>query len=213
MINHPPWYIEKHRNTLSMIKQNAGNIELVFIGDSIVSAWADKGVEAWNTYFSPYGALNLGFNGDCTEDVVWRIENRQLAGLSPTLVILKIGTNNTGHRRDEAEKTAAEIGYIIDLIRKVLPYSHVLLHALMPRGRKPTSPLRQVNNEVNERIKLFATRPNVSWVDVNDLFLDSEGVIRQSIMEDALHPNADQYLPWAKALAPHVSSIFNTCKK
>lgn len=209
MHNRPLWYQEKHLNILSDVQSRGDAIKLVFVGDSIVSSWQDKGREAWETFFAPYEALNLGFDGDCTEDVMWRIENHQIDGLNPTLVILKIGTNNTGHRRDPAEKTALEITHLVDVIHQRLPKAHILLHALLPRGRKNHSPLRQINHQINHLIEPLSQRTYVSWFDAGDLFLDAQGVIPQNVMEDALHPNTEQYMLWAKALAPRIADIFN----
>ncbi len=208
MSNKPAWYLERHQNVLEDIKHRAKMIQLVFIGDSIVASWEDKGADVWAKYFAPYGAINLGFAGDCTEDVIWRIENHQLDGLAPVLVILKIGTNNTGHRRDSATKTTSDIKIILDLIKKRLPGTHILLHALMPRGRTTTSPLRRLNNEINEKLKLLAEQASISWLDLGDMFLDEDGIIQQDIMHDALHPNASQYPLWAEALLPHIKGIF-----
>ena len=39
--------------------------------------------QAWDTYFAPLNSLNFGIGGDCTEHVLWRIENGELDGINP----------------------------------------------------------------------------------------------------------------------------------
>lgn len=46
--------------------------------------------QAWDTYFAPLNSLNFGIGGDCTEHVLWRIENGELDGVNP-----KVKKNNS----------------------------------------------------------------------------------------------------------------------
>ena len=66
-----------------------GKIDFVMIGDSITHAWSK-----YPSLFKGVNLLNLGFPGDRTQNVLWRIENGALDGISPKLVTLMIGTNN-----------------------------------------------------------------------------------------------------------------------
>ncbi|MBT0585946.1 acetylglucosamine-6-sulfatase [Alteromonas sp. SM 2104] len=204
-----PWWIPRHQQKLDDIKTRADEIKLVFIGDSITHAWENRGKQEWATHFAPRGALNLGFNGDRTENVLWRIEHGELDGLSPELVVLMIGTNNTGHRQDPPAHTAAGITAIVDEIHERLPDSHILLHAILPRGKTADSPLRQLNTQVNQLIEPLAERPHVSWLDVSSLFMTDDGRIERTVMSDFLHPNAEQYSVWAEALEPHISRLMS----
>ena len=42
--------------------------------------------QAWDTYFAPLNSLNFGIGGDCTEHVLWRIENGELDGVNPKVI-------------------------------------------------------------------------------------------------------------------------------
>jgi len=64
-------------------------VDFVMIGDSITHAWSK-----YPDIFSDANLLNLGFPGDRTQNVLWRIQNGAIDGISPTLVTLMIGTNN-----------------------------------------------------------------------------------------------------------------------
>ena len=88
-------------------------VDLLMIGDSITHAWEDKGLETWNQYYADRNALNLGFSGDRTEHVIWRFQNGAIDDISPKLAVIMIGTNNTGHRKENPRHTALGIKRII----------------------------------------------------------------------------------------------------
>lgn len=201
------WWIPRHQEKLAELKARSEQIDLVFIGDSITHAWEDRGKREWAKYYAPRGGLNLGYGGDRTEHVLWRIEHGELQGISPSLVVLLIGTNNTGHRQDPPEQTAMGITEIVDQIHSRLPTAHILLHAIMPRGKNNDDPLRKINNRVNQLIRPLADRHYVKWLDLNYLFVGEDGILNENIMSDLLHPNVYQYKRWAEALEPIISSL------
>ena len=63
----------------------------------------------WEEYYGKRKAFNIGFSGDRTEQVIWRLQHGEVEGISPKLAVMMIGTNNTGHRQDPAEETAAGV--------------------------------------------------------------------------------------------------------
>lgn len=52
-------------------------------------------------YYAPLGVANYGIAADRTEHVLWRIENGEVEGLNPRLIVLEIGTNNLGIVRNQ----------------------------------------------------------------------------------------------------------------
>ena len=158
-------------------------------------------------YFGPYKVLNLGFSGDHTENVLWRLRNGEVEGISPKVVMLMIGTNNTGHREEPPAETAAGIKEIIAELRTRLPETKILLQAIFPREKSPEQKKRKQNDAINEIIKNFADGDHVIFVDINDIFLDDEGNLPESIMPDALHPRGKGYEAWAKAIMPELEKL------
>jgi hypothetical protein len=50
-----------------------------------------NGKEVWNKYYVPRHAYNYGIGGERTENVIWRIENKEFDGVKAKVVVLKIG--------------------------------------------------------------------------------------------------------------------------
>lgn len=206
------WWQERHAAKLAEREARlaAGEtINLVFVGDSITHSWEKAGAELWAERFAPYGALNLGYSGDRTEHVLWRIgqggkENNEIRLLHPKLYVVMIGTNNTGHGVGTPEETAQGIEAIIDQLHAVSPASSILLLGVFPRGATAEDPMRLANDEINRRIGELGQRERVEFMDLSEVFLDENGDLPQSVMPDRLHPNVEGYRLWADAITPKV---------
>jgi len=200
------WWMPRHEDKL-IEKNQMKKVDLVFLGDSITHAWEDKGKQVWEKRYAKRNALNLGFSGDRTENVLWRLQHGEVAGIDPKLLVLMIGTNNTGHRQDKPEETALGIKHIIELLKSQLPNTKVLLLAIFPRGASVDDPLRKINDDINDIIKGYGDGKQVHYLDINHLFLDDNGNLSQSVMQDLLHPNKDQYKVWAEAMEPKITAL------
>ena len=204
------WWMERHEQKLIEIK-NRKQIDLVFIGDSITHEFEKQGKTIWQKYYADRNALNLGFSGDRTEHVLWRIQNGELDGFTPKLCVIMIGTNNTGYRNEEPKHTAAGIKAIINQINNNLVNTQILLLAIFPRDRNPDSELRMINVQVNRLLKkLVKDMKNVHYMDINHYFLDEHGMLSRFIMPDLLHPNKIGYEIWAEAIESTIQKLLTS---
>lgn len=201
------WWMPRHESKLS--EDGRESAKLLLLGDSITHGWENSGKAVWDQYFEDISSFNLGFSGDRTENVLWRIDNGALEGISPDLTVLMIGTNNTGHRQDSSECTARGIEMIVDQLLNQLPDSQILLLAIFPRGHEPDHELRQLNSEINEHIALFSAKSGVHFLDINQIFLTEDGFLTEEIMPDMLHPNENGYQLWAKEIKPVINDLLN----
>ncbi len=202
------WWIPRHEQKLAASKEQ--EVDLLFLGDSITQGWEEAGAEVWDDYYVERNAFNLGFSGDRTENVLWRLQHGEVAAIDPEVVVLMIGTNNTGHRQDPAEETAAGVEAIITELNHRLPEAEILLLAIFPRGTTPEDPLRQLNREINQELEqLAAQRGQVTFLDINHVFLDDQGHLPAHIMPDMLHPNARGYRLWAQAMEPKLKELLS----
>jgi arylsulfatase A-like enzyme/lysophospholipase L1-like esterase len=181
---------------------NPGDYQLVFIGDSITQGWEGAGREVWNEFFESRRALNLGFSGDRTEHVIWRLTHNQLGPNRPKVAVVMIGTNNTGHQMQDPDEVAAGIERILKLLAEKSPETRVLLLGIFPRGASPWDPGRVNNVGINQRIRRLADGDRVHYLDLGNAFLASDGTLSREVMPDYLHLSAEGYRRWAQALEP-----------
>lgn len=200
------WWMPRHEHKL-LEKQQHEKVNLVFLGDSITHSWESKGKQDWQQNYAKHNALNLGFSGDRTEHVLWRLQNGEVSGIDPKLLVLMIGTNNTGQRQDNPQETALGIKHILDLLKSQLPNTKILLLAIFPRGASVEDPLRKINDDINGIIKDYGDNKRVHYLDLNHIFLDENGNLSQTVMQDLLHPNEDQYKVWAVAMEPTIIAL------
>lgn len=200
------WWQPRHDQKLADLKKME-KVDLLMIGDSITHGWEGRGKKVWDEYYAKRNAFNIGFSGDRTENVLWRLQHGAIKGISPKLAVIMIGTNNTGHRQDPAEETAAGIKAIIAELQKQLPKTKVLLLAVFPRGAKSDDPLRQLNAGINEIIAGYADDKKVFFLNINAEFLEDDGTLPKSVMPDLLHPHEAGYATWAKVMEPTVARL------
>lgn len=199
------WWMERHERALARIRQ--GHVDLLFIGDSITQGWEEDGRPLWDQYYAGRLAANLGYNSDQTDNVLWRLQNGELDGITPKLAIVMIGTNNTAMREDPPENTVAGIRAILNTVRTRLPGTKILLLAIFPRGLTNKDPLRRVNEAVNDHLPALADQHQVFSLNLNGRFLDGEGRLPPEIMSDALHPSALGYRLWAEGMEESVRKL------
>ena len=197
------WWLDRHNAILERVKK--GNTELIMIGDSITHGWENDGKEIWEKYYAKYNALNLGFSGDGTQHVLWRLYNGEINGISPKLAIVMIGTNNSAH--NPSEETSEGIIAIVQKLRHDLPQTKILLLAIFPHTENPDNPRRAINAKTSQLASVVADNKWVFYLDINKSFLDSNGVLPKDVMPDFLHPNANGYRIWAESMEPAINRI------
>jgi beta-glucosidase len=186
-----------------------GPIDLVFVGDSITDAWRGGGQnKLYTERWGKHNPLNLGISGDKTEHVLWRLENGEIDGIQPKLVVMMIGTNNLGNPPQATpQDTAAGVKCLVEKIREKLPKSKILLLGVFPRGREANDPFRAQIKIVNDTISKLDDGKDVKYLDVSDKFLAADGKLPEEIMPDALHPNEKGYQIWADAMGPTIDEM------
>jgi beta-glucosidase len=191
----------------------SGPIGVLFLGDSITQGWT-KAPEVWKAHYEKYQPANFGIGGDQTQHVIWRIENGEFDGIKPKVVVLMLGTNNTG--ANTASEIAAADTKIVQMIRAKLPQTKVLLLAIFPRGPRKDKAgnitddgiaKMKIIREANAQLAKLDDGRNVRFLDIGPKFLDANGRIPDSIMPDQLHPTAAGYQIWAEAMQPTLDAM------
>ena len=203
-------WAKRHELTSAAVKH--AKPQILFIGDSIThffggeqfDSYALRGQQTWGEFYAPRNAGNLGFGWDKTENVLWRLRHGAIDGIAPKLVIMMIGTNNTGDC--SATDIAQGIMAIVSEMNLRLPQSKILLLGIFPRGEKP-NPQREKIAVINQLLAQLDGERNVTFLDIGAKFLTLDGLITKDIMPDFLHPNEKGYRLWAEAIEPTVKKL------
>src|SRR4029077_5392043 len=134
------WWRERHGAKLAEIRR--GRVDLVFLGDSITQNYEKSGPPAWQDFrpvwqrfYGDRNAVNLGFNGDATSHLLWRIENGEIDKIAPQVAVILIGANNLGRLHWSADDTLAGIDAIVAQLRRRLPRTRLMLLGILPSDR------------------------------------------------------------------------------
>ena len=195
-------------------------VDLLWLGDSITQNWERSSPEAWRD-FTPawkrfYGdrhAVDLGFKGDSTCHLLWRLEHGELDDMSPRVAIVLIGANNFGHIHTDADETFEGIQAILDVIHRRLPRTHIVLLGVLPSIRSDW--VSRNTTRLNGRLQgIPAYRPYVTYADVGDLFLTGNRVDATKFIDPRLtppapplHPTAQVQTEIAERIEPIVSRL------
>jgi beta-glucosidase len=202
------WWANRFLSRHMQIEKFKGkSVDVVLLGDSIVHFWEWKQPECWKRFTANRTALNLGYGGDRTQHVLWRIAHGELDGYEAKHVVLMIGTNNNSAKDTDPKNVASAIELIVSKIREKQPKAKIILHPIFPRGNSAQSvrhlDARARNDKTNALLKAFAERDGkVVWIDFNSKLVDETGWVPASIMADQIHPTSAGYDLWMEALAP-----------
>jgi lysophospholipase L1-like esterase len=213
-----PWWRSRHEAKLKELA--AAKPELIFLGDSITQDWEQSAPPEWRD-FAPtwqhfYGdrhAVNLGFMGDTTASLLWRIRNGEVAGITPKVAIILIGANNLGRLHWSAEDTVTGIDTIISELHHRLPTTRILLLGVLPSERSAwiTETTTQINTMLAKRYRDDHT---VAFLDLTALFLRNGKLNRELFLDPKLtppgpplHPSAQGQALMAKAMEPVLATM------
>lgn len=202
------WWKERFEATNKRLAQ--GDVGLLFVGDSITQGWESEGKAVWDEFFAPRKAVNLGFSGDRTQHVLWRLERHGLEALAakpPRLAVVMIGTNNSNGADNTAEEIADGVRAVVSALGAKLPDTKVLLLAIFPRGEKPAAQ-REKNARASQLASRCADGKRVHYLDIGPAFLGEDGTtLTREIMPDSLHLSPLAYGLWAEAIEPKVKEL------
>lgn len=207
-------WLDRHNSVVKRVHE--GHVDLLLVGDSITHGWGgspdsvrhDAVGELWEKYYASRNAVNEGFGWDRTQHVLWRFDHGELAGISPKVAVVMIGTNNIG--ANKPEDILAGVAAIVEELNTKLPKTKVLLLGIFPRDEKPDTFNRRQVAAVNSLIQSrLGTRKGVTYLDLGDRFLQADGTISRDTMGDYLHPTAAGYKIWATAMEPTLSKLMH----
>lgn len=168
-----------------------GEKRVVFYGDSITDAWAQKPEE----FFPGKSYIGRGISGQTTPQMLVRFQ-QDVVHLKPAVVVILAGTNdiagNTGPEtpemiEDNFESMAAiaKANNIRFVISSILPADH---YSWKP-GVHPAEEIRQMNT----RLKDLCRREGLVYLDYYSAMANANGGLDPDLAKDGVHPTAKGY--------------------
>lgn len=213
-----PWWAERHQQVLAEVKAHP-DAQLLMIGDSITNNYdksklPDENFQpTWQQFYAPRKALNLGFSGDKTENLLWRLDHGEVEGLHPKVAVLLIGTNNTGVGKQTAVQTESGIDAVIADLENKMPGTRILLLGILPS--ELSSEKSAYDRDINAYLaKCYGESSRVTYLDINSIFY-AHGVLDTSTFYDprlpghppALHPDTNGQRRMAEAIEPTLAKL------
>jgi lysophospholipase L1-like esterase len=199
-------------------KRKQGRIDVYFEGDSITRRWGTSDeqyktfLENWRRNFFGWNAADFGWGGDTTQNILWRLQNGELDGVNPKVIVLMAGTNNVGRKSPEGdvEARAADvtrgIKAILETFRRKAPRATIILMGITPRNDNMA--VMPLIDRINARIAKFADGKKVRYLNINDRLADKDGKLYEGMTAgDGLHLDVKGYQVWADALKPILNEL------
>jgi len=198
-------WMKRHQSFNTRVAK--GNVDLVFIGDSITQGWEGRGKGVWAKYYGKRNTVNLGIGGDRTQHVIWRLDNGNLKDITPKAAVIMIGTNNSGN--NSSKEIADGVEVIVKQIRTKSPKTQILLLGVFPRGTNNADIRRQVNEGANKIFSKLDDGKHVHYLDIGPKFLQKDGTLTREIMPDLLHLSQKGYTIWAESIEAKLANLLD----
>ncbi len=204
-----------HEQLLAKTKQ--GKIDVYFEGDSITRRWGATDypqlLENWNKNFFGWNAADFGWGADRVEHILWRLENGELDGINPKVIVLLAGTNNVGNKVPAAgadsavEDVTKGLRAVLEVMRAKAPGAVIILTAIFPRN--DNMDVMPEIDRINANLGRIGDGKTIRYLNINDKLADAQGKLYDGMLNanDKLHPTAQGYQVWADALKPMLTEL------
>jgi lysophospholipase L1-like esterase len=204
-----------HAQLLAKAKQ--GGIDVYFEGDSIARRWGATDYPDllinWKQNFFGWNAADFGWGADRTQNILWRLENGELDGVNPKVVVLLAGTNNVGDplflgdANAKADDVTRGLQEIVRVIQTKAPRATIVVMGIFPRNDNMA--WMPVIDRINGKLSRLANGEKVRYLNINDKLADHDGALLDGMMnaKDKLHPTVKAYQIWADALKPVLTEL------
>lgn len=197
-------------------KAKKGRIDIYFEGDSITRRWGATDypqlLANWKEHFFGWNAANFGWGADTIQNILWRLNNGELDGVHPKVMVLLAGTNNVGRTMppggDDAKVADITNGLraVVDTMLAKAPNATLILTAIFPRNDNMA--VIPTIDKINQNLARWADGKRVRFVNINDKLAHKDGKLVGGMMDpDGLHPAIPGYQAWAEALKPIFSEL------
>ena len=177
---------------------------IVFLGDSITEIYPI------NKIYGDLPIIKSGVSGYKTEDILKRMDS-MVYRYNPTKVILLIGTNDISKdiSEENLNKTQKNIEKIINGIKKNRKNAKIYIESIYPVNRNMKIEMvsertNEAIKQLNKKIKKYCKEENITYINMYDELLDSDGNFDSELTYDGLHPSSLGYAKITRILLPYI---------
>src|SRR5665213_239304 len=189
-------------------KAQQGGIDIYFEGDSITRRWGTSDVQYkanlanWNSNFFGWNAGDFGWGADAIQNILWRLENGELDGVNPKIIVVLAGVNNIPRALNDDQTDDVERGLkkILDICQEKAPDAVIILTAIFPRNDNMSAV--PTIFKIDDDMAKWADGKKIRFLNVNDKLADKDGRQFPGLFVDRLHPTVKGYQIWADGLKP-----------
>jgi lysophospholipase L1-like esterase len=203
-----------HSQLLAKAKESG--IDVYFEGDSITRRWDaidyPELMANWKQNFFGWNAADFGWGGDRTQNILWRLQNGELDGVNPKVVVLLAGTNNVsdhsarGSDQQKADDIARGVQAILHVIQDKAPAATIILMGVFPRNDNMV--FMPIIDKINQKLSQIADGKKIRYLNINQKLADRNGMLFDGMMNpDKLHLTMKAYQVWADALKPELTEL------
>ena len=160
----------------------------------------------WKQNFFGWNAANFGWGADTTQNILWRLNNGELDGINPKVIVLLAGTNNVGAsplpmetKREWRTSRRVSRPSWTRCARK-RRRATIILMGIFPRNDNIA--VMPTIRKINDNLAKLADGKTVRYLNINDKLADKNDMLFDGMMGDKLHPTVKGYQVWADALKP-----------
>ena len=194
----------RHFRTLPVGVSNAGTLAST---DNAVVLFGDSRVELWTPLpaLSGKNIFNAGVVGETTTEMRRRFDNDVLRH-NPQTVVIQAGVNdltasvtrNIPTPMLVRERMFENLEYFVSTLTAA--GTQVVLTSIIPN--KDLNPLRklfwhptlqQTITSSNQKLRQLAEKHQAIWLDIDDVFVDTENEVRTDLYMDTLHIKSEAY--------------------
>ena len=200
------WWVQRQKRI--NLRLSEGNVDAVIIGDSITEGWEHHhGIAVWDAFYGHRRIVNLGFGGDQTQHVLWRLDHSDFSKMAPKVAFVMIGTNNLGAGHSVPQIVDGILA-LVERLRQKLPNARIVMHGILCREPNPNDAGRQQAAAVNQALVTLAAPHGFEMLDLAGSFLNPDGTTKAERMSaDFLHLSARGYQAWAEAIEDTLAGI------
>jgi len=165
-------------------------MNILFIGHSLIEFFN------WQERFPEHRVINLGVAGETVKGLLSRTERIINDFPSVDMIFLMTGLNDVAMEDVNFLEAYREI---INRLKRAYPEAKIYIHSLLPTLVEFITD--ELIKRVNESIKELAINTGVEYMDIYNLFVDTEGKpIREYLLDDGVHLSNKGYTVWSNVV-------------